>query len=105
METIKFLKLAAILQILFCVICAASLVCVYFGYFYIGLLLFTLWVINPVGPICCVTGLSKWYVERDDENAKPIIGKKWIWFILLFLLTVAVYLISAVLWVEITGGV
>ena len=105
MKTIKFLRLAVLLQIVFYFICAASILYLYYGYFGIGHFLLSLWMLNPVAPICCVIGLITAHTERKDSHSRAIIGKKWIWFILLFLITTCVYLISAVLLVSITGGV
>ncbi len=105
MKTIKFLKLAIWMQIVFYVICATSILCFYFDHNSIGIILSYFWIINPIGPVCCAVGLIKSISERKDIQSRKIIGNKWIWFIILFVITTCVYLISGGLMVIFTGGV
>lgn len=110
MKTIKFLKRSVILHTIYCVVCAISLACFYFDHHTIGtlhsigILLSYLWVINPMGIICLIIGLSKFFKERKDEEARKIIGKKWLIFILMFVAVTCVYFVSACTLVGIIGG-
>ena len=63
------------------------------------------WIINPIGILTIVLGLSFYFSERNQEGAKKIIGKKWGWFILLFIIDTLLYITCAVLMVVLTGGV
>ena len=107
MQTIKWLKISIILQIIYAFFCIASSLCFainrYFDldlFFSLGNILVSGWSINPIGLISVVVGLIIFLTEKDK-----IIGKKWIWFILFFIIDIILYLTSAVLTVVFTGGV
>ena len=112
MKTIAFLKRSFILQIIFCAICAVSLLLLYGGVHSgnnhltnAGHVVTYFWLFNPVGLVCLIVGLVKAFREKKDPKARKVIGDKWIWFIVMFLVTCWVYLTAAALHVQITGGV
>ncbi len=105
MKTLKFLKIAFFLQAVFCLLCIASLLLWCIGFQRAGLLLSYFWIPNPVAPVCLVVGLVKTFRESADTQAKLLIGKKWLWFIVLFFITSVVYLGSGGFFAVLTGGV
>ena len=117
MKTLSFLKRSAILQAFFCAVCAVSLLLAYSEHanWTIGksmhlsvlgiFVFFVLCLFNPVGPVCLILGLVKSNRERQDDEARRLIGNKWIWFVVMFLITTFVYVLSMILLVQITGGV
>jgi len=45
------------------------------------------------------------FSEKGVEENRKIIGNKWIWFILFFVIDILLYLTAGVLTVAFTGGV
>jgi len=112
MRTIKWLKTSIVLQSIFAFFCIASSVCFAFHRYFDLLVFFTLgniliygWIVNPIGLISVIAGLIIFFSEKDVEENRRIIGKKWIWFILLFVIDILLYLTAGVLTVAFTGGV
>ena len=112
MKTIKWLKISIVLQSIFAFFCVASSVCFaihrYLNlnfFFELGNILNLGWLMNPLGLISIVVGLILFLSEKDDEENRKIIGKKWIWFIAFFGIDILLYLTTVVLLVALTGGV
>ena len=99
MKTLKALKITSILNGIFCFSCVASTVCFailrYFdirAFFSVGMILTCGWIINPVGIVSFVVCLSIFLSERKNEEAKQVIGKKWIWIFVWPIITTILYL-------------
>ena len=103
MKTLRFLKISALIQFLYAIYCAASLILLYVNTG-LGIISSYLWLFNPIGPVCLAKGLSVYGKEKKIPEEKELIGKKWILIILMFIFTFAVWLISGCLMAEITGG-
>ena len=111
MKTIKWLKISIILQSIYAFFCVFSTVCFvinrYYGirkFFDLGILTTPFWIINPIGIVTIVLGLTYYFTERNKEDAKKIIGKKWIWFIVFFIIDTLLYFTCGGLMVVLTGG-
>jgi len=111
-KTIKWLKTSIVLQSIFAFFCIASSLCFainrYFDlkfFFSLGNILVFGWIINPIGLISVVVGLIIFFSEKGVEENRKIIGNKWIWFILFFVIDILLYLTAGVLTVAFTGGV
>lgn len=63
------------------------------------------WIINPIGLISIVVGLILFFSEKDKDENRKIIDKKWIWFIVFFVIDTLLYLTAGILTVAFTGGV
>lgn len=74
-------------------------------FFSLGNILVYGWIINPIGLISVVVGLMLFFSEKGVDENRQIIGKKWIWFILFFVIDILLYLTAGVLTVAFTGGV
>ena len=112
MKTIKWLKISIVLQSIFAFFCVASSVCFAINrylnlnfFFELGNILNFGWLMNPLGLISVVAGLILFLSEKDDDQNRKIIGKKWIWFIAFLVIDILLYLTTAVLLVALTGGV
>ena len=112
MKTIKWLKTSIVLQSIFLFFCIASSLCLAINRYFDAKIFFTLgnaliygWIINPIGLISVVVGLIIFFSEKRLEGNRKIIGKKWIWFILFFVIDILLYLTAGVLMVAFTGGV
>lgn len=112
MKTIKWLKTSIALQSIFAFFCIASSLCFainrYFDlsiFFTLGNILIYGWIINPIGLISVVVGLIIFFSEKGVEENHKIIGNKWIWFILFFVIDILLYLTAGVLTGAFTGGV
>ena len=112
MKTLRALKITSILQIIFCVFCIASTVCFAITrycdsnlFFSIGNILIYGWIINPVGIVSFVVCLSLFLSERKNQEAKEVIGRKWIWVFIWPIITTILYLTAGGLTVAFTGGV
>ncbi len=112
MKTIKWLKTSIVLQSIFTFFCIASSLCFainrYFDlsiFFTLGNILIYGWIINPIGLISVIVGLIFFFSEKGVEENRKAIGKKWIWFILFFVIDILLYLTAGVLTVAFTGGV
>lgn len=112
MKTLKILKLTAILNGIFCLCCIASNICFALHRYYDihplfgieGILLYG-WFVNPVGIITFTRGLAIYKEERKIPEEKKIIGLKWIWIFIWFIITIVFWLFGGVLFVYLTGGV
>ena len=112
MKTVKWLKISIILQSIFAFFCIASSLCFainrYFdlrSFFILGDVFIFGWIINPIGLISVIVGLIMFFCERDDVENRKIIGNRWVWFVLFFVVDVLMYLTAAILTVALTGGV
>ena len=112
MRTIKWLKTSIVLQSIFAFFCIASSLCFainrYFDlrfFFTLGNILNYGWIINPIGLISVVVGLIFFFSEKGKDENRKIIGKKWIWFIIFFIIDTLLYIISGGLMAVFTGGV
>lgn len=112
MRTTKWLKISIVLQIIFAFFCIASSLCFainrYFDlrfFFSLGNILIYGWVINPIGLISVVVGSIFFFSEKGNDESRKIIGKKWIWFIVFFVIDILLYLTAGMLTVAFTGGV
>ena len=112
MKTLKALKAVAIWNCIFCFSCVASTVFLaihhYFhldSYLHIGVLFVYGWMVNPFAIISCFRGLKIYLTERTILECKHLIGKKWIWFVVLPIVTTVLWLLVGGLFVEFTGGV
>ena len=111
-KTIKWLKISIVLQGIFAFFCIASSLCFainrYFNldlFFKLGNILLPGWIVNPLGLISVVVGFIFFFSEKDNDENRKIIGKKWIWFIAFLVIDILLYLTSGVLTVAFTGGV
>ena len=98
-------KTSIVLQSILAFFCIASSVCFainrYFDlriFFTLGNVLIYGWIINPIGLII-------FFSEKGVEENHKIIGNKWIWLILFFVIDILLYLTAGVLTVAFTGGV
>ena len=112
MKTIKWLKISIVLQSIFAFFCVSSSLCFAINryldlrsFFTLGNILIFGWIINPIGLISVVVGFILFFSEKDIEQNRRIIGKKWIWFILFLVIDILLYLTAGVLTVAFTGGV
>ena len=112
MKTIKWLKISIVLQSIFAFFCIASSVCFainrYFDlriFFTLGNLLIYGCIINPIGLISIVVGIILFFSEKGKDENRIIVGKKWIWFVVFFVMDTLLYLASAGMMVLLTGGV
>lgn len=112
MKTIKWLKTTIVLQSIFAFFCIASSLCFainrYFDlrvFFSLGNILVYGWLINPIGLISVVVGFIFFFFEKSNDENRKIIGKKWIWFIVFFIIDILLYLTAGMLLVVFTGGV
>ena len=112
MRTIKWLKTSIVLQSIFAFFCIAASLCFAINRYFDSSIFFTLgniliygWIINPIGLISVIVGLAHFFSEKNNNENRKIIGKKWIWFIAFFVIDILLYLTSAVLTVAFTGGV
>lgn len=112
MKTIKWLKTTIVLQSIFAFFCIASSLCFainrYFDlrvFFSLGNILVYGWLINPIGLISVVVGFIFFFSEKGNNENRKIIGKKWIWFIVFFIIDILLYLTAGMLLVVFTGGV
>ena len=111
MKTIKWLKTSIVLQSILAFFCIASSVCFainrYFDlriFFTLGNVLIYGWIINPIGLISIVVGLILFFSEKDKDGNRKIIGKKWIWFIVFFVIDTFLYLACGGMMAVLTGG-
>ena len=112
MKTLKALKITSILNGIFCFFCIASTVCFaitrYYDsnlFFNIGNILIFGWIINPVGIVSFVVCLSLFLSERKNQEAKEVLGRKWVWIFIWLMITTILYLTAGGLTVAFTGGV
>lgn len=112
MKTLKFLKISIVLQSIYLFFCIFSTVCFaiygYFGidnFFRLGNLLVPGWMLNPTGILTITLGLSFYFFEKGNEDFNKIIGKKWIWFIVFFVIDTFLYFICGGMIAVLTGGV
>ena len=112
MKTVKALKITSILNGIFCFFCVASTVCFAITrycdsnlFFSIGNILIFGWIINPVGIVSFAVCLSLFLSERKNQEAKEVIGRKWVWIFVWPIITTLLYLVSSILTVAFTGGV
>ena len=112
MKTLKALKITSILNGIFCFFCIASTVCFainrYFdirAFFSVGMILTYGWIINPIGIISFIVCLSMFLSERNNQEAKQVIGKKWIWIFVWPVVTTVFYVSAIIFLVSLTGGV
>ncbi len=112
MKTVKWLKISIVLQSIFAFFCVASSLCFginkYFNsdfLFSLGTLLLYGWIANPIGTLSLILGLIFFFSEKSEDENRKIIGKKWILFIVFFVIDTLLYLTTGVLMVHFTGGV
>ena len=112
MKTLKALKITSILNGIFCFFCIASTVCFaitrYYDsnlFFSIGNILIYGWIINPVGIVSFVVCLSLFLSERKKQEAKGVLGRKWVWIFIWPIITTIIYLTAGGLTVAFTGGI
>lgn len=112
MKTLKVLKIASILQSIFCFFCIASNICFaitrYFNlrvFFDIGNVLIYGWIANPIAPFSFIICLIVFLVERKSPKDRQLIGKKWIWIFVWPVITTIFYFATILLLVALTGGV
>ena len=112
MKTLRALKIASILNSIFCLSCVISIICFAVNHYYqtnllslIGVLFVYGWMVNPIPLISCVLSFKFYLTERKSEMARQIIGQKWIWIFIWPVITTAFWVIGGGLFVEITGGV
>lgn len=94
MKTLKCLKITSILQALFCLCCILADVGFIINYYYPNrwlliienLIMYGL-VINPVGIVSFVCGMCYFWQERKYPEQKRIIGCRWLWFFVWFIVT------------------
>ena len=112
MKKLKALKITSILNGIFCFCCIASIVFYALNHYYdiytffgLGVLLSYGWIINPVGIVSFVLCLSLFLSERKKQEAKQVIGRKWIWIFVWPIITTVFFIISGLLFIKYTGGV
>ena len=112
MKTLKALKITSILNGIFCFCCILSIGGLAIGNYYdsqicwsIGNILTITWIINPIGLVSFGICLSLFLKERKNQEAKQIMGKKWIWIFIWPIITTVVYLMTGGMFAAITGGV
>ncbi len=103
MKTMKWVKVVFILQAIYTFCCVSSILCsVALHHFHSRILisllviLFYGWVLNPIGLIALIVGLFLFFSTKQSEENRKLIGKKWLWFIILFPIDTILYLITAV---------
>ena len=103
MKTIKWLKISIVLHCIFSLFCSASSLCFAIHrcfdlriFFTLGNFLVYGWIINPIGFISVVVGLIFFFTEKGKEENRKIIGKKWIWFAVFFVIDILLHKISPV---------
>ncbi|MBQ8538802.1 MAG: hypothetical protein IJ433_04045 [Ruminococcus sp.] len=112
MKTIKWLKTSIVLQSIFAFFCITSSLCFAINRYFDLSIFFTLgntlvygWLINPIGLISVVVGLILFFSEKSNNENRKIIGKKWILFIVFFVIDILLYFTAGVLLAAFTGGV
>jgi len=112
MITKTLMKVSIIFQSFFCFFCISSLLCFAVSYyldirafFEIGCLLNFGWILNPTGFLNVAVALPISLCEKSNEKEQKTVGKKWVWFIIFFLIDTLLYLITGVLMVILTGGI
>ena len=112
LKILKVLKNTSILNGIFCFCCITSNVCFainhYYGiytFFGIGLILLYGWIFNPFGIITFIWSLKVYLKERKLPDAKKIIGLKWIWIVVWFIITIVFWGFGGCVFIYFTGGV
>jgi len=113
LKYIKRTKYVSVLYFLFCFISIMLFVIHDYQYatynnrelFDIATLTAYLWLVNPMVVIISVVGFIKYLIERKDKRKREQIGRKWVAFIWWNLGTTVAWLVSAICFVHITGGV
>lgn len=112
MKTIKWLKTSIVLQSIFAFFCITSSLCFTINRYFDLRIFFTLgnisvygWLINPIGLISVVVGFILFFSEKSNDENRKIIGTKWIWFVVFFIIDILLYLTAGMLLVVFTGGV
>ena len=116
MKTLKALKITSILNSIFCFCCIISLSCLAINRYcelgtfeniiaIIGGIPLLCWIINPIGIVSFIVCLVLFLTEREKQEVKQVMGKKWIWIFIWPVITTVFYFISIYLLVTITGGV
>ncbi len=112
MKTIRSLKTMGVIHGVYFLLCTIDIICFYLNFvfdsnalFALGNILLLTWMVNPMGIAACVFSLCIYLLERKDSSAVTVIGKKWLWIPVGFLVVIAFWLISAISLVEFTGGV
>ena len=118
LKTLRALKITAVLQIIFCVLCIVSAVCFGIAHyqfltdsdswrstFDIANILIYGWVVNPIAPISFVVCFVLFLIERKQPENRQVIGKKWIWIFVWPVITTIFYFAALLLAIAFTGGV
>ena len=112
MKTLRALKIASILNSIFCLSCIISIICFAVNHYYktnllslIGAISAYGWIANPIPLILCIRCFKLYLTERKSEIAIQTIGRKWIWIFIWPIITTAFWVFGGVLFVVITGGV
>ena len=112
MKTLKALKIASILNSIFCLSCIISIICLAINHYYktnllslIGAIFVYGWMVNPIPLILCIRCFKLYLTERKNEKSKQTIGRKWIWIFIWPVITTAFFVLGCGLFVVITGGV
>ena len=111
MKTIKWLKITAIVQVFYALLCAAALIWVGLSdsihalCFQIGEGLFFYGGLLPIAPILLCVTLFTYSKERGIPDERERIGRKWIWAIVQCLTTALIWTICGGIFVALTGGV
>ena len=112
MKTLRALKIASILNSIFCLSCIISIICFAVNHYYqtnllslIGVLFVYGWMVNPIPLISCILCFILYLTERKVETERQTIGWKWIWILIWPVITTAFWVFGGGLFVIITGGV
>ena len=112
MKTLKYLKRAKISFAVF-VFCGFLSIQAFFlnsrdwndMYMTIGIFSMCGWIINPFPLYYAVFGLKHYWSERKNPIVRNRIGNQWWLFPVIGLLSIVIWMVSGLLFVEFTGGV
>ena len=110
MKTLKWLKITAVVQGIYALTCAVSLGLIACAdsvddlIFRIGETVFFTGELLPIAPVLLFLTMFAYLRERGVPAQKELIGRKWLWMFLQFVVTIFILLVSLVIFVALTGG-
>lgn len=112
MKTLKALRIAAVLNGIYCLCCIAYAICLtLYQHIHspviktIGVITGLGWLLNPSPVIAFVMCRVRYSAERRSPEARQLIGKKYVWIYLWPVIAAACYFAAMGTLIEITGGV
>jgi len=74
-------------------------------FFQIGLLCMYGWMVNPLPLLFSAFGFAHYLSERKNSEVRIAVGRSWLLFPVMMVVSAVVWLVSIILMVEFTGGV